>query len=110
LIYTQGNEVREIKGDRQSLGYKTTKADYEFNNHEIDLSHTTACYLSTDGLFDQNGIANEYGFGTKRFKELIVGIHEQSMNEQKEIILNTLDRYMGSEDQRDDIALIGFKF
>ncbi len=110
LIYTQGGEVGIIKGDRRSLGYKTAKPDYKFNNHEIDLCRTTTCYLSTDGLFDQNGAENDFGFGTKRFQTLINGIYEQSMNNQKEIILDTLDRYMGSEDQRDDIAIIGFKF
>ncbi|MEN6327162.1 MAG: cache domain-containing protein, partial [Syntrophomonas sp.] len=110
LIYTQDDEVRKIKGDRRSIGYKTVKSDYKFNNHEIDLCRTTTCYLSTDGLFDQNGVENEYGFGSKRFQALIDEIHEQSMNNQKDTILTTLNGYMGSEDQRDDIAIIGFKF
>jgi HAMP domain-containing protein len=71
LLYCQSGEIYELKGDRQSLGYKDANIDYEFSNKQINLASVTACYLTSDGLIDQNGGSSELGFGSKRFKEII---------------------------------------
>jgi serine phosphatase RsbU (regulator of sigma subunit) len=110
LIYCQSGDTYELKGDRQSLGYKDANIDYEFSNKQLNLTAITACYLTTDGLVDQNGGNNELGFGSKRFKEIILHNQAKSLPEQKQIINEVMDEYMGPVNQRDDITVIGFNF
>ncbi|TEB17288.1 Methyl-accepting chemotaxis protein PctC [Pelotomaculum sp. FP] len=109
LFYCRDPEVFEIKGDRQSVGYKESKIDYQFTSTEISLAAVTACYLTTDGLFDQNGGESELGFGSKRFKEIIMQNQAKPLSEQKRILNEVLDEFMGEENQRDDITVLGFK-
>lgn len=110
LIYCQSGGVYELKGDRQSLGYKDANIDYEFSNKQLNLASITACYLITDGLVDQNGGNNELGFGSKRFKEIILHNQAKSLSEQNQLINEVMDEYMGPVNQRDDITVIGFSF
>jgi len=109
LLYCQEDELIEIKGDKQSLGYKKSKLDFAYCNHEINLNPANVYYLFSDGFVDQNGRSNEFGFGRKRLKQAIVDNHSCDLYTQKEIFTNMLNSYMGDEAQRDDITLIGFK-
>lgn len=109
LIYCSNNGLVEIKGDRQSLGYKKSKLDYVYQNHSIKLDPDTVFYLFTDGFVDQNGSSNLLGFGRTRLKHLISEHHNRSLSVQKDVFEKLLDDYMGDEEQRDDITLIGFK-
>ena len=46
---------------------------------------------------------------TKRFKELLLSINEKSLLEQKEILENTLTKWMGNNEQVDDILVVGLR-
>jgi hypothetical protein len=47
----------------------------------------------------------------KRLKEMFVNIHAQSMEAQKDILQNTLKKWVtdGSEPQTDDITIVGIR-
>lgn len=45
----------------------------------------------------------------KRFKELILSVHNQPMSVQKEILNTTLMEWKGNLDQIDDICLMGVR-
>jgi len=109
LLYHQTDAIYEIKGDKQSLGYKNSKLDFAYQNHEIDLNPANIYYMYSDGLVDQNGSDNELGFGKKRLQQAIIKNHSLSLSAQKDIFINILNTYMGEKDQRDDITLIGFR-
>ncbi len=109
LLYHQTDTIYEIKGDKQSLGYKNSKLDFAYHNHEIDLNPANSYYMYSDGLVDQNGSQGELGFGKKRLQQAIIDNHHQSLSAQKDIFINILNTYMGEKDQRDDITLIGFR-
>lgn len=110
LFVVKDNEVIEVKGDRQSIGYKRSKTDYDFTRHDINLLPGITCYLTTDGLLDQNGQESKFGFGVKRFKQWILDNQYEPLATQKIIILDTLKKYQGQQSQRDDITVVGFKF
>jgi len=55
LFIIQNCKINTIKGNRHSIGYKKSDANYEFTDHNIDVSQTTQIYLTTDGYLDQNG-------------------------------------------------------
>ncbi|MDD3364764.1 MAG: cache domain-containing protein, partial [Syntrophomonas sp.] len=90
LLYCRDNVVVEVKGDRQSLGYKKSDPDYEFSNYELNLEGVTNFYLSTDGIFDQNGQENEFGFGSKRFQNIIGENQHMTLASQEKLVLDIL--------------------
>ena len=109
LFYFCGTGIAEIGGNKQSIGYKRSKEDYSYTNHEIDLKGGEVFYLTTDGYLHQNNENGDKKFGKKRFMEMLREIHSMPLSTQKEIIEDTIARYMGSEPQRDDITVLGFQ-
>jgi serine phosphatase RsbU (regulator of sigma subunit) len=109
-------KVKEIIGSRRSIGYdkrgrlgrKTRIIDFE--NREFYYEPGDGLYLSTDGFFDQHGYPDTNPFGIDNFVKLITHNFPRTMNEQKTALLCNLEAYMGSEEQRDDITVMGFKF
>ena len=46
---------------------------------------------------------------TYRFRELLKEIHHKDFHEQKEILDNTIEEWLGERKQNDDILVLGFK-
>jgi len=109
LFYIQDDEIKIIKGDRHSVGYKDSDANYEFTEHIIDVSKETSMYISSDGYWDQVGGEKERSFGKKRLQAMINEIKKETMAEQKEEFIYTLKDYQGDMDRNDDITVIGLK-
>ena len=68
-----------------------------------------ALYMFSDGYVDQFGGMKQKKFMTKNFKELLIRIHKKSMEEQKEILDNTILDWMGGVEQIDDILVMGLR-
>ena len=66
-------------------------------------------YLFSDGYADQFGGPENKKYFTKRFEELLFDIHDKPLNEQKELLKASLYDWMGSNDQVDDILVIGIR-
>ena len=98
--------IDEIKPDMMPVGVHVS-GDISFTNHEIRLEIGDTFYLSTDGFIDQTGGSNNSRFGTKNLKKLLLEIHDQPLFEQREILEQTLNEWMGKHTQRDDILVIG---
>jgi len=109
IFYLQNDEVKKIKADRQSVGYKDSDADFQFKEYTIDVSMPTTLYLSSDGYWDQMGGKKERSFGKKRLQALIEEVKDESMAEQQEEFLYTLHEYQGDLDRQDDVTFIGLK-
>jgi len=108
LYYAYNNDVIRIKSDNKGIGYKRTKDDYTFKEHIIEIKEDMIFYMSSDGYEDQN---NQEGkrFGRKNFIDLIKKFSKEPISQQKDLFNKYLKEYMGYEDQRDDITIIGFK-
>jgi len=108
LYYTENGEVKLIKGDRQSIGYQFSKEDYQYQTHTIDIDNRTF-YITTDGYLDQHGGKDDKRYSRKRFIKLLKRNQDKDLQEQKYIYQQELKEFMGGNEQRDDITLIGFK-
>jgi len=108
LFYVEEGEVKQIKGDRYSVGYNRSRFDYEFKEYEIDLAKD-AFYVTTDGFLDQNGGEKGFPFGKKRFMNLIKQYYKYPFNIQKDIFMAELKKYQGDNERNDDITVIGFR-
>ena len=109
LFYIEDEELKMIKGNRHSIGYKTSDSEYEFKDHIIETKEGMSFYLTTDGYLDQNGGEKSFPFGKKRFKALIEENYKETMADQQEFFLNELEAYQDEEERNDDVTLVGFK-
>ncbi|SDD18761.1 Serine phosphatase RsbU, regulator of sigma subunit [Paenibacillus sp. UNCCL117] len=109
-LYVRDQErLHLLEGGRKSIGYRRTPMEYPFLSHELRLHPGTACYMATDGFFDQSGGEKGYAFGKRRFLELLERHRQYPLREQAELFWAELESYMGDEAQRDDITLLAFQ-
>ena len=109
VMFMRDGKVKWFKGDRQSVGYKTSNPDFVFTEHTLEAKEGDLYFLSTDGLYDQNGGEKDIPFGRKRIETIFTEIADEPLNEVKELILYELGAYQGRNERNDDMAFIGFK-
>lgn len=108
-VIDEMGDLKEFLGDRQGIGYKRSRLDYNYTNHKMLVTPETSYYMTTDGYLDQNGGNSEYGFGWKKYLELITSGYKYNMMKQKDVLVDTFEDFRGLSDQRDDVTLLGFK-
>jgi serine phosphatase RsbU (regulator of sigma subunit) len=112
LFYVKNSELIEIKGDRKSIGGRQTEKKHTFTNHEIDIldknQNRVMIYLTTDGFADQQNPQNQK-YGTHRLKKFLQGHAYLNPGQQKQALLEELQKYQANEEQRDDITIIGIR-
>lgn len=109
LIYSCDGELTTVPGARQSIGYRRTDRNFSYPTTIVSVSEGMTCYLASDGILDQSGGAKGWGFGKKRFGELLEKISRLPAAEQLQAIEQELSRYQGNRPQRDDITVLGFR-
>jgi len=76
--------------------------------HSFTLNSGDSIYLFTDGFADQfGGDTGDKKLTRKRFKELILGIQNKSMQEQGMILDKFIVEYRKEVEQIDDILVMG---
>jgi len=101
-------ELLELKPDKMPVGVFVYEKE-SFNNFEIQLNKGDSLYFATDGYTDQFGGPVGRKFYTRRFKELLVETTDYDIDQQK-VILETAHRdWKGSNEQIDDILVMGVK-
>jgi hypothetical protein len=109
LFAIRENKIWEIKGDRYSIGYKSSNPNAVFKNNEIKIEPGTNFYMTTDGLRDQIGGIERLPFGKTRLMNLLQSIQHLTLPEQKQAILQAFESYSHGEVRRDDVTLFGFR-
>ncbi len=111
LIHAKTNELIEINGNKMPVAIYENMSP--FTNHVISLQKGDTIYLTTDGYKDQFGGPNGKKFLTKNLKILLLENGIKSMNEQKEILNNTIENWKNNYgkkyEQTDDITVLGIK-
>lgn len=108
LFYIQNDELKVIKTDRHSIGYKKSNANYKFTDYELIIDTQTQVYITTDGYLDQNGGEKGFPYGRRKFQKLIEENYNKKFVDQQEFLLNELQSHQGEEERNDDITVIGF--
>lgn len=107
LIYSEGWEIKEIKGSKKSIGGRNI-SDQTFQNESIELKKDNFLYLVTDGLVNQPN-TNKERFSTVRLKEILQTSIHQSIIEQEKNLNEVLDEHLKESIQRDDITMLVVK-
>ncbi len=107
LYMIRDGEFTEIKGDKMpiSIYYKMDK----FKTHDIQLAEGDQLYMFSDGYADQFGGEKGKKFKYKPFKKLLTDNAGKKMSEQKQILVDTFEKWKGDIDQIDDIVILGIK-
>ncbi|SDC63441.1 SpoIIE family protein phosphatase [Williamwhitmania taraxaci] len=108
LYYIQDGLVREVKGDKMPVGIHINE-EVTFTNHTLSLDGISAFYIFSDGFVDQFGGEVGKKFMARKFKALIGDIQEKTMVEQGVMLEEILDKWQGSNEQVDDVLVIGVK-
>ena len=108
LFLIRDNELLETKGDKMPIGIHVKRSD-EFTQNIIKLQKGDILYTFSDGYVDQFGGEDNSKFRRKNFKELLLQIHKYDMPKQKQILDETLTKWMEGYEQVDDILVSGIK-
>jgi len=107
LWYIQKGEIKEVAADKQPIG-KNDRPE-PFNTHKLNLQKGDTLYLFTDGYADQFGGPKGKKFKYKQMEELLLANASKPMDEQKDVLENTLEKWKGTLEQVDDILIIGIR-
>jgi serine phosphatase RsbU (regulator of sigma subunit) len=100
--------VYEFKGDRMPVSFHYKM--YSFSQIEMSYTPGDIIYLSTDGYVDQFGGKRGKRFKTIPFKRLVLENHYKSFEEQKTILEDTFNNWIGRKyEQIDDVTVLGFE-
>ena len=108
LYQKMGEDVREMREDRVSLGYDSKQHPIPFNVVETSLDEESSFYLFSDGITDQIGGEKKLMYGKKRLLRQIQS--SVSVAETIEGIMKDLSSYQADNKRRDDLTLFGFSF
>jgi serine phosphatase RsbU (regulator of sigma subunit) len=109
LVYIRENELVQLKAARRGLG----GIDHDFGDERvfskqiIPLDKPIYAYIFSDGYQDQFGGEKGKKFMIKRMNEMFLSNHQKPMAEQQRLISEQIDNWMGSEEQIDDMLVIG---
>ena len=101
-------DVREMKGDKVSLGYDSKQHPIPFKVMETSLDEKSSFYLFSDGITDQIGGVKNLMYDKKRLLRQIQT--STSVAEAIKKIMRDLSSYQGDNKRRDDLTLFGFSF
>jgi serine phosphatase RsbU (regulator of sigma subunit) len=97
----------EVQADHMPIGLYPKME--KFTTHEFPVFEKDRLYLFTDGFADQFGGDAGKKFMYKNFKQLLLTHSVESMLKMKMILMETLENWMGTYEQVDDICVLGFK-
>ncbi len=109
IFYYQNDELSVIKGDRHSIGYKDSDAEYLFTEHVIDVSQEITLYIASDGFWDQNGGEKGLPYGKKRLKKMLERVHNETMPMQRKTFLDEFEAYRNGMEVNDDVTVVGLR-
>jgi serine phosphatase RsbU (regulator of sigma subunit) len=107
MYLIRDNKIIELKGDRMPLAHYARMTG--FSSHEIITRPNDVIYLFTDGYIDQFGGPEAKKFRPAHFKEVLIKYHKEPFELQKQLLLDCHLNWKGTEDQVDDITIIGLK-
>ena len=107
LYIIKNDELKEIKPDKQPIGYNYKMTD--FTNHQLSLEKGDYISLFTDGFADQFGGPKGKKYKYNTFKNKLLSIYKNPLVEQKKMLNEEFENWKGNLQQVDDVCVIGVK-
>ena len=107
LYIVRANELIELKADKQPISQYFDAKPFTLHNFKLEKGDTI--YSFTDGFADQFGGEKGKKFKYKPFKELLLSIQHESMDDQFKILKKTFHDWRGDLEQIDDVCILGVR-
>ena len=104
-----GSGLLELKPDKCFIGNNKDGISDEFTNHTIQLQKDDCIYIYTDGYADQFGGPKGKKFKYNQFKDLLINSADLPIEEQYNVLNKAFMDWKGSQEQVDDVLVIGVK-
>ncbi len=108
LYLLRDKEITQYTPDKRPIG-GFDLGDKSFTDHRIQLHRGDVVYIFSDGYADQFGGPKGKKFLNRRFRELLIAIHDKPMDRQKSLLLEELNKWRGAQEQVDDILVMGMR-
>jgi len=108
IYFIRNNILTEIPADRIDIGSHSLEIQ-EFTNHELKCEEGDQLYLFTDGFADQFGGIDRKKYKYQKFKDFLLSIHNETMDNQKVLLDREIETWRGNFQQIDDILVMGIK-
>ncbi|MCB9224586.1 MAG: tetratricopeptide repeat protein [Crocinitomicaceae bacterium] len=105
IIRKGTSEIEEIKANKQPIGNYADPKPYTTN--EITINSGDTIYLFSDGFPDQFGGEKGKKYKYSKFKDFLVSIVNEPMENQQELIKLEFENWKGKFEQIDDVCIIG---
>jgi serine phosphatase RsbU (regulator of sigma subunit) len=109
IYLVRGNTLDIIKPDKLPIGGLQVASDRTFTNNTVKLQTGDTIYLFTDGFTDQFGGEKGKKLMAARFKEELLSIQHQGMQEQLAHLNAYFEGWKGDNEQVDDVLVIGIR-
>jgi serine phosphatase RsbU (regulator of sigma subunit) len=108
LYIVRNNELIESKGNPMPIGVYL-RDESLFEQSTFQLQRDDMLYLASDGYEDQFGGSDYKKFKSKNFKNLLISVSSNKIEEQKQVLKNTLELWQNGHEQIDDITVLGIR-
>jgi serine phosphatase RsbU (regulator of sigma subunit) len=109
LYHYRGDILTEIKGIKRPIGGTQVIYNTMFEDVELLIKPNDTLYSFSDGYQDQSGGEKNKRFMSKNLIKLLAKIQNSDFSTQQSILKTTFTAYMGNNEQRDDVLLVGIK-
>lgn len=106
FYYFESNILKSVKGDKYSIGGIKDETT-PFASHSFSFNSIQSFYIFSDGYADQFGGKVNKKFMLKNFQELLISVQHKTVKEQEEEIKKSFNQWKGTNEQIDDILVIG---
>jgi tetratricopeptide (TPR) repeat protein/serine phosphatase RsbU (regulator of sigma subunit) len=112
LIFIKNNELQEIKPDKMSIGGYQQEYERHFTLQQFRITNNDVInysfYLFSDGYQDQFGGENIRKIGKANFRRLLNEVNYLEMEKQGEVLETYFEQWQHTQDQIDDVLVMGF--
>jgi serine phosphatase RsbU (regulator of sigma subunit) len=104
LWVVRNEDVIQMKGDKMSVG-KDFSSGLSFTEQTIALEKNDLIFMFTDGYTDQFGGEKGKKFMISRFREMMLTMAHLPVEEVKQKLAVTFDKWKGEHEQTDDVLV-----
>jgi serine phosphatase RsbU (regulator of sigma subunit)/HAMP domain-containing protein len=108
LYHVRNGQLNQYDANKFPIG-KFLGEKQNFTNHTIQLQKGDQLFLFSDGYADQFGGPKGKKFMVGNFRRLLLNISPLSPKEQRQKLESTLFDWQGTQEQVDDVLVIGVK-
>ena len=108
LLITKEGAIK-LEPARSPIGGGVS-TDMTFQSQTISYSDGDRLFLYTDGYYDQFGGEKNKKFLRKNFESFLLETSQLSLQKQKDALRDQFEKWIGREEQVDDVTVIGVEF